>query len=95
MKLSIEGRSRSRENVYTALFPRVFPLLRHGSLGMLEIQEPRISVTLYKSKTYLLSATQTPTQGRMFETRPRYEPLEIKSRVQSDSYVGVGMADNG
>ena len=28
----------------------------------------------YKSETYLLSATQTPTQGRMFETHPCYEP---------------------
>ena len=35
------------------------PLMNVGVVGL---QEPRISVTLYTSKTYLLSATQTPTQ---------------------------------
>ena len=50
------------------------------NVGVVGLQEPRISVTLYISETYLLSATQTPTQGRMFETRPRYEPLKIKFR---------------
>ena len=34
------------------------PLMNVGVVGL---QEPRISVTLYTSKTYLLSATQTPT----------------------------------
>ena len=50
------------------------------SIIVVGLEEPQISVSLYTSKTYLLSATQTLTQGRMFETRPRYEPLEIKSR---------------
>jgi hypothetical protein len=31
------------------------------NVGVVGLQEPRISVTLYTSKTYLLSATQTPT----------------------------------
>ena len=35
------------------------PLMNVGVVGL---QEPRISVTLYTSETYLLSATQTPTQ---------------------------------
>ena len=35
------------------------PLMNVGVVGL---QEPRISVTLYISETYLLSATQTPTQ---------------------------------
>jgi hypothetical protein len=32
------------------------------NVGVVGLQEPRISVTLYTSKTYLLSAAQTPTQ---------------------------------
>ncbi len=34
------------------------PLMNVGVVGL---QEPRISVTLYTSKTYLLSAMPTPT----------------------------------
>jgi len=47
------------------------------NVGVVGLQEPRISVTLYKSETYLLSATQTPTQGRMFETIPRYIAVQL------------------
>jgi len=32
------------------------------NVGVVGLQEPRISVTLYTCETYLLSATQTPTQ---------------------------------
>ena len=50
------------------------PLMNVGVVGL---QEPLISVTLYISKTYLLSATQTPTQrsDRSYvRNAPRYEP---------------------
>ena len=42
--------------IFGAMFAN--PLMNVGVVGL---QEPRISVTLYTSKTYLLSATQTPT----------------------------------
>jgi len=32
------------------------------NVGVVDLQEPRISVTLYISKTYLLSAIPTTTQ---------------------------------
>ena len=47
------------------------------NVGVVGLQEPLISVTLYISKTYLLSATQTPTQrsDRSYvRNAPRYEP---------------------
>jgi hypothetical protein len=58
----------------------IFSNLPLMNVGVVGLQDLRISVTLYISETYLLSVTQIPTQGRMFETRPRYEPLEIISR---------------
>lgn len=39
------------------------------NIGVVDLQEPRISVTLYTSKTYLLSATETPiTSGDKIQT---------------------------
>jgi len=53
------------------------------NVGVVVLQEPRISVTFSTSKTYLLSATQTPTQrsdrSYVRNAPPAMNPLETKS----------------
>jgi len=54
------------------------------NVGVVGLQEPRISVTSYTTKAYLLSGTQIPKQDRRvcrFEDLLRYEGLEITTII--------------
>jgi len=59
LKIRLELQGQNCQQSISIIIAEENPLMNVGVVGL---QEPRISVTLYTSKTYLLSATQTPTQ---------------------------------